>query len=135
MKKVIIKTVEEWQEIRMNPDIDLVHNYKDEVAVYNNNINDVHLSSLMSAIKYERYYYIKQETVPLSKEEIFDLRVNGAVFLNEEMNIVLSPVSIDKNSDDEFYLNGKTWQTYCTFIAIHKYYSLNGEIKPLTKEV
>ncbi len=135
--KVFIKTVEEWTE--------LVAAGKTQIYTVPNTKSDwqgeVSIKALVCVIKYIKqghYYYYKAETVPLSKEEIYDLHIKGACFLPESKSCAWRIASMGVEVSEGFYWNQNTrhWESYEDFLDVFKFYCLpDGETKPLTKVV
>ncbi len=136
-KKIIIKTVEEFL-LRVESGKEILCNNDQGIKFLDRAIKNANWELLTNQIKTGNYYYYKPETVPLSKEEIYDLYLRGAKFIEPNKKTAYSPFGVSLYVPDGFFYDDEDskWKDYGFFLRAFKFYCLpDGEIKPLTKVV
>ncbi len=136
-KMHIIKNFKEWLKIKNSKEHDLMYLYV--TSQYNNeyvNGNETMLSGILSDIEDGSYYYYeKEEPKPLSMEEIYNLYLRGAKFINLNGDLAYTPSRVRTTNTDAFvHCHDHVWISYETFLSRYDKYCLSdGIITPLTK--
>jgi hypothetical protein len=130
MGKVIVKDSFELERIARDLTTPLmIHDYESSL---NGDIESIGFVGINQNLKNGDYWYKKAETIPLSQEEIFQLAIDGAVFLGANKTFAWTGKMM--RSGDYLYFDGD-WLSYENFINTYKHYRLNGKTLPLTKEI